>query len=448
MSKRRKDALSRREFLGGALAAATVTIVPSFVLGGEHGIPPSERLRIAKVACGGMGAGDLDRVASLGCDIVGLCDVDDNRIAKAVGKFPKAKAYRDYRRMLDEMDKSIDAVVVSTPDHTHAVASMAAMRMGKHVYCQKPLTRTVREARVLKEAAAKYGVVTQMGNQGHGGEGLRVSAEYIRAGAIGTVREVHVWTDRAGRWWPQGMSRPAGGKTPPENLGWDVWLGPAPERPYADGYHPFRWRGWCDFGTGALGDMGCHNIDPAFYALELGPPESVRATCSEFNRESFPSWSIVEWAFPAKGERPAVKVFWYDGGKKPPRPEELEEGRELRGNGILFVGDKGKMLGGSHAGACRIIPESRMKEFPRPAKTLARSIGHYKEWVEAAKGQDITPGSNFDYSGPLTEAVLLGNVAAYFPGETLKWDAGNLRIPNRPEADQYLHYEYRKGWTL
>jgi len=336
---------------------------------------------------------------------------------------------------------------------------MWAVKRGKHVYCQKPLTRTVKEARLLTEAARKHGVVTQMGNQGHGGGGLPATAEFVRAGVIGTVREVHVWSDRPKNWWPQPCKSPAYSDPVPKPFRWDLWLGPMAERPYVEKwregqfkdkpvYHRHNWRGWWDFGAGALGDMACHNMDPAFFVLDLGAPTWVRASCKPFPRESFPGDSVIEWAFPAKGDRPAVQVFWHDGAERPERPKELEEGRSLGDNGCLFVGDKGKMLGGGWAEFCRIIPEARMRETQAPPKTLPRSMGHYKEWVEASKGAKLTPGSNFGYSGPMTEAILLGNIALQFAGQKLLWDAEKLAFTNSSEANTLLHYECRKGWEL
>jgi len=454
----RRSGVSRREFLGGAAAAAAgLVILPRHVLGGEAA--PSAQLNVAKVGCGGMGGGDLKAVAECGARFVALCDVDENTLRGAAGNFPEAKCFRDFRAMLDEMEKEIDAVVVSTPDLMHAAASMYAVTRGKHVYCQKPLTRTVRESRLLTEAARKHKVATQMGNQGHGGEGLRATAEYVRAGAIGTVKEVHVWSDRPVNWWPQGLARPTYTDPVPKHLDWNLWLGPAAEVPFIDKwrdgqfkdkaiYHPSNWRGWWDFGAGALGDMACHNMDPAFYVLDLDAPTSVKAECPECDPATFPVWSVIEWEFPAKGDRPAVRVFWHDGGKQPPRPEELEADRKMEDNGCLFIGDKGKMMGGGWAGFCRLLPESKMKETTAPPKTLPRSIGHYKEWVEAAKGAAIVPGSNFEYSGPMTEAILLGNIALRFPGKTLQWDAAKMAFTGNAEATKLLHYEYRKGWTL
>ena len=451
--------LSRRNFLGGTLAAGGLVVLPRRLLGGEGNTPPSNQLNVAKIGCGGMGSADLRKVVECGAHIVALCDVDDRVLDGVCGKFPKAGRFHDFRQMFDKMEKDIDAAVVSTADVTHAAASMWAVKRGKHVYCQKPLTRTVKEARLLTEAAGKHKVVTQMGNQGHGGGGLPATAEFIRAGVIGTVSEVHVWSDRPRNWWPQPCQRPAYSDPAPKQLHWDLWLGPMPARPYVerwrDGqfkgkpvYHRHNWRGWWDFGAGALGDMACHNMDPAFFALDLGAPEWVRAECSPCTRESFPADSVIEWGFPAKGDRAAVRVFWHDGTKRPERPEELEADRKLGDNGCLFIGDKGKMMGGGWADFCRVIPESKMREIKAPPRTLPRSIGHYKEWVEASKGAKIAPGSNFGYSGPMTEAILLGNIAVQFAGQKLLWDAEKLAFTNNAEANRLLHYECRKGWEL
>jgi predicted dehydrogenase len=444
--------VTRRRFLSAAMAAAgTITIAPSYCLGRtERRESPSGTLYFAKVGCGGMGGGDYGAVVSAGGVPSALCDVDTERAAGTV-KHEAAKGiklYADYREMFDKEAKSFDAVVVSTPDHMHAPVSMAAMQLGKHVYCQKPLARTIKECYALRDAAKKYGVVTQMGNQGHSGGGLEPTIECVKGGVIGTVREVHVWTDRAQGWWPQGAQvvLPAKGEKPPSHVNWNAFLGVAPEIPYSAAIHPFKWRGYLDFGCGAIGDMACHNMDPAFMALDLDQPDYVKVESSEFNKVSFPSWAIVEWGFPARGERPAVKVFWYDGGKKPERPSDLPEGKELGGNGCLFIGDKGKMLGDSHAAFCEPFDRS----YTRPKPTLPRSEGHYKEWVMAAKGEKInrgTTGSNFGYAGPMTATIAMGVVGMYFPGEKLEWDGEKLEF-RKGAANQYLHREYREGYTL
>jgi len=356
--------------------------------------------------------------------------------------------------MLDKEDKNIDGVVVGTPDHTHAIVSMAAIKRGKHVYCEKPLTHTVREARLLADAAREAKVATQMGNQGQASEETRLLCETIWDGAIGQVREVHVWTDRPlngiNKWyWPQGVDRPSGQDQIPETLDWDLWLGPAPMRPYANRvYHPFVWRGWWDYGTGALGDIGCHSMDPVFRALKLGYPTSVEAACTLVNNETYPVASRVTYQFPARGDLAPVTLHWYDGGMKPPRPAELEDGRKWDTNGQLYVGDKGKMLG------CRLIPEARQKEYGKPPQKLERSIGHYMEWVVACKGGKPA-GSNFpDHAGLLAQVVLMGNIALRpalkdkMLGTKLFWDAKEFKFTNIPEANQYLTKEYRQGWAI
>ncbi len=452
-ARQTKQGLTRRNFLSGAFTAtAAVAILPPHVLGASRQVPPSEKLNLAVIGAGGRGA---DNIAELKSEnIVALCDADWGRAAKTFEQLPKAARYRDFREML-EKEKGIDAVVVATPDHTHAVASMAAIKLGKHVYCEKPLTRTVYEARALARAAREARVATQMGNQGMAFEGNRLINEWLWDGAIGPVREVHVWSDRPTHrgkmplWWAQGIERPKDTPPVPNTLDWDLWLGPAAWRPYHPAYVPFRWRGWWDFGSGGLGDMGIHNLAPVFSALKLGAPETVQASSTPVFKETVPLAAMVHYHFPARGDMPPVELHWYDGGLLPERPAELEENRQLDPeDGIIFIGEKGKMLvtgwGGEHP---RLLPESRDKEYKRPPKTLPRSIGHYKEWVEACKHGTPTR-SNFDFAGPLTEAVLLGSVCIRNGGDMLAWDSENLKITNDPDANQYLHYEYRKGWSL
>jgi len=448
MSQKKK--ISRRRFLADSAAVAAFAIVPRYVLGGPRNIPPSEKLNIAGVGVGGRGANVIDGVSSQ--NIIALCDVDAKHAEDTFNRFPNAKKYRDFRKMLEEEDKNIDAVTVATPDHVHAVATMMAIKMDKHVYCEKPLTHSVYEARKVAEAAREHKVATQMGNQGQATEETRLMCEYIWAGAIGAVREVHVWTDRPSRglfdvYWPQGVDRPKEEPPVPETLDWDLWLGPAPYRPYHPCYLPANWRGWWDFGTGALGDIGCHSIDPVFRALKLGHPTSVEASCTLVNKETYPVASTVHYQFPARGDMPSVKLTWYDGGLRPPRPDELEEGQEFGEGGILFVGDKGKML--KH----RLIPESRLKEYGKPPQVLPRSPGHFEEWIEACKGGKPA-GSNFDHAGLLAEVVLLGNVALRvelrekLTRTKLLWDGPNMKITNLSEANQFLQREYRKDWLL
>ena len=439
MSTHRAE-LSRRAFLkrGGLWASAMV--VPGRVLGLDGGIAPSNRLNIACIGVGGKGQSDVAAVSSE--EIIGLCDVDLRKAAQSFLRFPQAKTYRDFRHMLHDLWDQIDAVTVSTPDHTHFPAAMMAVEKGKHVFVQKPLTHTIEEARTLRLAAKKHGVATHMGIQGHAGEGIRLLQEWLEADAIGPVREVHLWTNRP--IWPQGMERPTDAMPVPAELDWNRWLGVAPERPYHDSYAPFKWRGWWDFGCGALGDIGCHSMDAPFHALQLGAPTSVEAESSPVNIESAPSWSKVTYEFPARGDKPPVTLYWYDGDKKPPRPAELEAGRNLPGGGggQLYVGEKGSMLGlDLYCKSVRLIPEEKMRAFTRPEKTIPRSIGHFEEWIRACKGGEPA-GANFEYSGPLTETVLLGNLAVR-SGSRIEWDSETLTCTNLPEANQWVRKTYR-----
>jgi predicted dehydrogenase len=462
--------ISRRTLLSGMAAAAGVMIVPRHVLGGPRYQAPSDRVNVATVGWAhGMGTSNT-RACAKEANIVALCDVDESAAAqfriqrtKILDECPKAVRYKDYRVML-EKQKDIDAVVVATPDHAHAVIAMAAMQLGKHVYVQKPLTHTVSEARALTEAARKYKIVSQMGNQGRSGEGVRLIQEWLEDGAIGPVHEVHCWTNRP--IWPQGMERPAVGLPVPEGLDWDLWIGPAPMRPYHKAYHPFSWRSWIDFGCGALGDMACHVMDAAYSTLKLGYPTSVVASLAynviEVPREdgtvgskrleykdSFPPATVVHYTFPSRGEKyPEVKLHWYDGGLLPERPEELEPERRLPESGTIFVGEKGKLMCETYSESPRIIPESKMQAYTRPEKTIPRIAGsHEKNWLEAIKGNGKCT-SPFDYSGPFTETVLLGNVATAFAGIRLMWDGKNLKVTNNEDANQLIQHHYREGWSM
>jgi predicted dehydrogenase len=451
MSSSDKSAkISRRSFINSAAtAAAAISIVPRYVVGGPGQTPPSEKLNIAGIGVGGKGYSDLTSVANQ--NIVALCDCDWNMIRRAARTFPEAKLFQDYRKMLDEQ-KDLDAVIVATPDHMHAMISMAAIKHGKHVYCQKPLTHTVYEARQLAKAARENKVATQMGNQGQAGDATRRLRELLWAGAIGQIHEVHVWTDRPNRefydvYWPQGVARPAETPPVPEDLDWDLFIGGAPMRPYNPAYHPFRWRGWWDFGTGALGDIGCHSLDPVFRALKLGHPTSFSACSTLVNKETYPLSSKVTYKFPARGDMAPVTLKWYDGGMKPSRPELVPNGVMMGTNGTMFVGDKGIVLNGE------LYPESRRNEFEAPAPYIPSSPGHYEEWINACKGGDPA-GSNFDWAGPLTEVVLLGNIALrvemreFVSRTDFMWDPEKFEITNVPEANQFLHVEYREGWSL
>ncbi len=456
---RRPPGLSRRKFLGAAVAA--VQIVPGYVLGLRGQTPPSGRLGIAGIGVGGMGRNNLKRCAD-GNAIVALCDVDPNYAAKTFQEHPGAKTYVDYREML-EKQKDIDAVVIATPDHTHAPIAMACMRAGKHVYVQKPLAHSVFEVRTMTEAARQHKVVTQMGNQGRSGDGARLVCEWIWSGAIGTVREVHAWTNRPV--WPQSIEVARPTETPPAPAGmdWDKWIGPAPYRPYHPAYHPGNWRAWCDFGTGSLGDLGCHILDCVVWAMKLKYPVSVEGCISTYwhdlwkktepRNENFPRSTIVRYGFPARADMPAIDVTWWDGGMTPPRPPELEEGRQMGDSdgGVLFVGDKGKLVCGCYGKSPRLIPESSMQAFKRPEPTLERipggENGHEADWLRACKGGPAAD-SNFDVSGPLSEMVLMGNLAVRFPYRRLLWDGAKMEVTNDKDANAYVRRQYREGWTL
>lgn len=465
----------RREFFRtSAFTVASFSVVPSYILGLNGQTPPSEKLNIAGIGVAGQGGQDMVQFPN--DNIVGLCDVDWAHAAGTFKKFPKARQWKDYRKMLDEQ-KEIDAVVVATPDHVHAFASMTAMKLGKHVYCEKPLTHSVWEARQVAGMAKEKKLATQMGNQGQASEQTRRLCEWVWSGAIGKVHEAHIWTDRPSNglfdeYWPQGIARPANRPPVPSTLDWDLWLGPAPQRPYHPAYLPFKWRGWLDFGTGALGDIGCHSFDPVFRALKLGHPLSVEASSTRVNDETHPLSSMVTYQFPARGaepqttnahlttpealamarvEMPPLKLTWYDGGVRPPRPPELEEGEEMGATGALLIGEKGKILGQMFR--YRLLPEKLATEIGEMEKTIPRSPGHYAEWAQACKGGKRA-GSNFDWAGPLAEVVLLGNVALRsqvrkeLTKHRLLWDSESLKITNLPEANKFLRREYREGWSL
>ena len=452
-----KKSISRRDFMGRtAAAAAGFVIIPRHVLGGKGYSAPSDTVNIGSIGVGGKGSSDIRSCS--GANIVALCDVDDTQMARFLrsdrntpeqqAMYEKAGKYRDFRVML-EKEKSIDAVTVSTPDHTHAVAAMMAMKMGKHAFVQKPLTHTIKEARLLAQTAKKMNVVTQMGNQGHAGEGGRLLNEWIWDGAIGEIREVHCFTNRP--IWPQGIDAPKEIPSVPSSLDWNVWLGPARFRPYHPAYHPFSWRGFWDFGTGALGDMGAHILDHPFWALKLGHPTTVEASSTPFTRDSCPLAEIVTYEFPQRGNLPPVTLKWFDGGLMPPRPEGLEAGRMMgdSGGGGLFYGSKGMLMFSTYGNNPRIVPEAKMKEYQRPEKSIPRSPGIHEEWIAAIKAGEKST-TDFSYSGLLTEVMLLGNVAVRMAEHKtkLEWDGENMEFKNLPEANELLHFEYRTGWTL
>lgn len=443
--------MNRRKFIKTtSLGAIAYAALPSIGLAWDQ-IPSrtgkviiGRKLNIACIGIGGQGANDVKEVSTE--NVVALCDVDFQRGKASLERHPNAKRYKDFRRMLMEMDDQIDAVTITTPDHMHFPAAMMAIKMGKHVFVQKPMTHTIEEARALTEAARKHKVFTQMGIQGHSFEGIRRMREWHAVRAIGEVKEVQIWTNRP--IWPQGERALMPAQPIPENLDWNLWQGVAPERPYNKAYAPFAWRGWWDYGCGALGDIGCHAMDCAFDVLKLGSPTSVVAKCAPQTQWSAPEWAIVTYQFPATAERGPIKLTWYDGKLKPERPAELEEGRKMPGGigGQFWIGTEGTiMMSDVYAKSARIIPQAKWIDFAKnrmPEKTEKPSIGHHKEWIEACKG-GAPAGANFDYAGPLTEMVLLGNLAVR-SGKRIEWDSQNLRCTNAPEVNALVRKTYRK----
>ncbi len=435
---------NRREFIRSAALTGIGVIAADRVLAQDKS--PNERVNFGCIGVGGKGDSDSSDAARLG-NIVAICDVDENTLAKAAQKYPGAKQYTDYRKMLDEMGKSIDAVTVSTPDHNHGPAAAMAMHMGKHTFCQKPLTHSLWEARQLQEIARKTKVATQMGNQGTSDPGTRKNAYLVKSGVLGKVSEIHVWTNRP--IWPQGGSRPEP-QPVPSYLHWDTWIGPAPDRPYGPGYHTFAWRGWWDFGTGALGDMACHTMNLPYMALDLRNPTSVQATTGGHNKDSYPHWSVITYEFPATASRPGLKMFWYDGGKLPPKElfkggkfEDLVIDGKIPDSGSLIIGDKDQLYTpGDYGGGGRFIhTDPTPVDFPV-------SPGHFEEFILACKG-GAPAMSNFPgYSGPLTETVLLGNLAVWADGKKIEWDAKNLRAKNAPEVDIIVKPRLQHGYKI
>ena len=430
-----KTSITRRRFLGGT--AATL----GFWMGGcgSRAIPGTGRLNVGIIGCTGQGGSDRnDLLDTQLVNIVALCDVDEQARNHALRMAPKARLYSDYRKMLEQKD--IDAVVVATPDHTHACATLAALRSGRHVYCEKPLAHSIEECRVMTQTAQQLKLVTQLGTQIHAGSNYRRVVEIIQSGAIGTVHEAHVFVDAS---WSQ--DRPAQlGVPAPAGFDWNLWLGPARQREYSPDYQPLIWRRWWSFGNGALGDFGCHYIDLPNWALKLPPPSRVRAHGPPVHSEWCPPWLELEYEFPARGELPAVKLFWYDGGRRPEIPKDLDP-REWP-SGVLFVGDGGQLM--ADYGNLRLLPEQQFKDFQPPTPTIPPSVGHHKEWVVAClNNQPLAPLCNFSYGGPLTESVLLGAVA-YRCGRAIEWDSEKLTAVNAPETQHFIRSEYRKGWEL
>lgn len=470
---------SRRSFIKtAAIAAAGFMIVPRHVLGKGY-LAPSDRLLVAGVGVGGKGQSNLSNIYKGGkADIAFLCDVDDRRAANSVKNFPKAKYYKDYREMLDKEAKNLDAVVVSTPDHNHAMIAMAAMQLGKHVYVEKPLSHDIYEARKLTEAALRYKVVTQMGNQGASGDGVRQLQDWVDAGVIGKVKDVYCWTDRPS--WPQGILWPTTTGQVPSELDWDLWLGSAPYKPYVDKLVPFNWRGWWDFGTGAIGDMGCHLVEPPFRILDLDTPTEVQCSVGsiyvdEFKRGYFPdscppSSHVIMTFNKTKKTKDNLQIHWMDGGIKPGRPEELGANEPFGANGVLFEGTRGKMICDVYGANPRLLPLSRTNEVhvKQSEERVPGSVdGHYWSWVEAciAGYGKKKLSSPFEIAGPLTETLLIANLAIRgtdvqkpsadgkrftYPGRDIKllWDKENLRVTNFDDVNQFVKREYRQGWSL
>jgi predicted dehydrogenase len=435
----------RRQVLRHLGATAIAGVGSGRISMTARGAGPSDRLNLAIVGCGGQGAENLDKVA--GENIVALCDVDEDRAADAFKRFPKARRFRDYRRMLDAMQRQVDAVVVSIPDHMHAPVSLAAMELGKHVYCEKPLTWSIDEARRMARLAGDKKLATQMGTQGMAGDGARAGIEVIRSGVLGTVTELHVWTDRPAGWWPQGIDRPRETPTVRRGLDWDLWLGVAPARPYHPAYCPFTWRGWKDFGTGAVGDMGIHNAAMPFAALRLGLPASAEVLeTSGPKPETFPAWSRLKLEFPAGGGRGPIALYWYDGGKKP--PAELVGGRKLADNGAIVVGTKGTLSSVEWTGGdWALLPEDRFRDFkpPRPSEPRAPDQSHHREWLAACRG-GAPAFCRFDgFASQLTEAMLVANLALR-TGRKILWNAEAMEARGCPEASSFIKREDRTGW--
>ena len=473
------NTIKRRTFLKSSAIAVGMTVIPSSAAYAQGksaatSYSANEKLNIAGIGVGGRGGSHFE--SSFSENLVAICDAsqnvlngclrrveENNKDRNSTGALPKS--FPDYRAMFDKMSGQIDAVFVATPDNHHASASMMAIKRGKHVYCEKPLTHDIYEARQLTLAAREHKVATQMGNQGRAEEGWRLLCEFIWAGLIGHVTEVHVWTDRPGIpqrfWWPQGGGRPAGSDPIPKGLHWDVWLGPAPARPflgvYKGGkfqgksvYQPFVWRGWWDFGTGALGDIGCHAMSGTFSALKIEHASAVHLVkdSGDTTSEMFPAASTICWEIPARGEQPPCKLYWYDGGHYPPREVgELPEGKQYPDNGTIVVGEKGKL--NFYGSGPRLIPEAKMKGFKKPGQVIPRcASNHFQEWVTACKG-GRPAFSNFDHAGPLTEFVLLGNMALRAGvGNRVEWDAARMACTNMPALNQYVQRQYRAGWTL
>ncbi len=448
--RQKSQSLTRRRFLSGTgMALTSFMVVPRHVVAQSGQTPPSDKINIACVGVGGRGHDDLEGVSSQ--NIVALCDVNDHPLNAAARQFPAAKTYHDFRVMLDELDKSIDAVVVATPDHTHAVAAMAAIKRGKQLYCEKPMAHSVYEVRALVQAAREHNVVTQLGNQGHSFDSIRTCCEWIWDGAIGQVHTIHAGTGAVNSHLDQ-LSRLSETHPIPSGLDWDLWLGPAQARPYNPVYQPGTWRGWTPFGSGSIGDWICHVVDPVFWALDLGAPTSVQAEAKDYDpikeAMTYPRGAVVTFQFPARGRRGSITLVWHDGTEPIPRPPDMEADDKPPGTGAVVIGDKGTIVYGSHgAGGVRIIPDAKMNAYHRPAKTLPRVRGHYEDWLTAIR-TGTQAGSDFSYGGPLTELAMLGIIAIKHLGQKLEWDGPSGHFTNSAQANALLHPQFRYGWKL
>jgi predicted dehydrogenase len=458
MQNHKSNAINRRKFIYSAgMGVAVFNILPGSLVRGAEKRSPNEKINVAGIGVGSQGGGDINAIAAEGQNIVALCDVDSKYAGKTFEKYPKARQFKDYRVMLDKLGKEIDAVVIGTPDHTHAVIALEAMRRGKHVYCEKPLAHNIHEVRKLMEAAHKHKVVTQLGNQGHASGSIRQLCEWVWAGAVGQVHTVHACCDAFKNVYCQipNLEKVNQHYEVPPELDYDLWVGPVPFRPYTPLWVPWNWRGWMAFGTGTIGDWFCHVMDPSFWALDLDAPETVRAEVIDYDLEkhglTYPPGSKITFQFPAKKGRGPVTIVWHDGKTTVPRPEGFSVDDKLPGTGAVLFGDKGMIVHGSHgAGGCYLTPEHLMDEYSgknAPAQKITRIKGHHWDWLEAIRtGRQA--GSNFDYGGPLTQAALLGAIAIRFPGQTLKWNNSRARFTNNSAANAYVSPAYRHGWKV
>jgi predicted dehydrogenase len=454
----KQSGLSRRQFIGGAAAATVFTIVPRHCVAASGQLSPNEKINVATIGAAGQANWNIDELDKSGqINFVALCDVDTRRTGKMYTRFPQAKPYVDFRKMFDEVEKNVDAVLVATPDHIHAVAAVAAMKRGKHVYCEKPLAHSVWEVREMMKAARDNKVMTQLGNQGHSSGDIRRLCEWVWDGAIGKVHTIHAACS-AGNSAMDQLAPPAEPEAVPQGLDWDLWLGPAQFRPYRRAYCPGSWRSWMPFGTGTTGDWTCHVLDPAFWALDLGAPISIQAQANDYDpkkhADTFPKVSTITYKFAAKGDRGPITVVWYNGKQTMPRPAELEAGRNVPETGAIFLGDKGGLTHGSHgAGGVRLFPETKMREYQEKLKTeplkktLPRVQSHHWDWINAMR-TGKPAGSNFEYGGPLTQIALLGIIGIRCLGQELKWDDAAGRFTNSEEANGFIRPEFRRGWSL